>query len=204
MGDVWAVFQSGGGLFPSNYSMTSAVELPGVDALRTVVLEDGSGASSTPASPVAGQVPEHKVKTPLEKALELPSASVQFFLYDTPGQPYLRELAREYVDATCVLIFVYDVTSIDSFEWIREWAELLSADNALPAVGMVVANKADKSDLRAVDADLGLHFAKSLRYPFFELAAPDASAVDAAFKHLAEAYASHYQDFVSATRALAS
>ena len=169
--------------------MTTSVELGSVDGLRSVDVGDEEGEGE--GEGVRGE------QTPLEAALSKAKSKVEFHVYDTPGQGYLSELALGYVDPSCVVVLVYDISSGPSFGIAQEWADRLGAAGLLPRVGMVVGNKGDKADLREVAAPDAAAWAQSLGYAFVELTASNADEVDAAFVALANAYHASYAEFVA-------
>ncbi|KAG8000524.1 Ras-related protein Rab-33B [Nibea albiflora] len=93
------------------------------------------------------------------------------------------------------VIFVYDVTSLTSFESIPEWIEECSRHSVGPMVPRImVGNKCDLRDRREVPTSAAQCLADSYNFPLFETSAKDPAEkehVDAIFLTLAYRLKSH-------------
>jgi small GTP-binding protein len=66
-------------------------------------------------------------------------------LWDTAGQEKFRSLIPTYIrDAHCA-VFVFDLTSKDSFQAVDSWVELFKDHRSEQAVTIMVGNKLDNS-----------------------------------------------------------
>lgn len=85
------------------------------------------------------------------------------------------------------MIIVYDITDINSFTQIDEhWLGEVEKNAPSNAVLMVVGNKSDLEESRAVTVQRAKEFAKSKEAMFMEASAKDATNVSKAFMMLAE------------------
>jgi small GTP-binding protein len=81
-----------------------------------------------------------------------PQGPVTMQIWDTAGQEKYRALAPMYYRSADIALLVYDVTQVDSFDALEQWANEL-ADKAPPNLQIiVVGNKIDLVDDRVVQA----------------------------------------------------
>jgi Ras-related protein Rab-1A len=119
------------------------------------------------------------------KTLNLDQKSIKLQIWDTAGQERFRTITNTYyksnysliVDANAVLM-VYDVTSLESFQdiekyWLNEVESYADPGTQLVLVG----NKCDLEDKRAVPIETAKQFAASKNMDFFETSAKTAHQV---------------------------
>ncbi|CAE8591814.1 unnamed protein product [Polarella glacialis] len=113
---------------------------------------------------------------------------IRLQLWDTAGQERFRALIPGYLRDSSACILVYDITSRQSFESIRSWAEqALEGRSSKDVVMALVGNKLDLEAQREVSYQEGEALAKELSFKlFFEASARTADLVDAVFHGLAE------------------
>ena len=93
-------------------------------------------------------------------------------LWDTIGQEQLRTINKLFYNNSKIVIFVYDITNLKSFEDLKEWANEI--DNQLGLKNVikgVVGNKIDLFQNEEVSDELGENFAKSLGALFLQVSA---------------------------------
>lgn len=78
-------------------------------------------------------------------------------------------------------LLVYDITKRQSFDHIARWLEELRGHADKNIIIMIVGNKCDLEDLRAVSADDAKEFAQSENIFFMETSALEATNVEPAF-----------------------
>jgi len=105
-------------------------------------------------------------------------------IYDTAGQERFRSIGRAYYRGADGIILVYDVTNLQSFENIKAWDEELKAYAKAKAC-ILLGNKSDLLDKRAVTVEQGKKLASKLGYIFLETSAKTASNVEEAVITLA-------------------
>lgn len=120
----------------------------------------------------------------------------QLQIWDTAGQERFRKsMVEHYYRSAHAVIFVYDVTSLASFESIPAWIEECSRNSVGPLVPRVmVGNKCDLRDRREVPTSAAQLLADSYNFPLFETSAKDHAEkehVDAIFLTLAYRLKSH-------------
>ncbi|XP_022596333.1 ras-related protein Rab-33B-like isoform X2 [Seriola dumerili] len=120
----------------------------------------------------------------------------QLQIWDTAGQERFRKsMVEHYYRSVHAVIFVYDVTSLPSFESIPEWIEECSRHSVGPLVPRImVGNKCDLRDRREVPASTAQCLADSYNFPLFETSAKDPAEkehVDAIFLTIAYRLKSH-------------
>ncbi|XP_038576857.1 ras-related protein Rab-33B isoform X2 [Micropterus salmoides] len=129
-----------------------------------------------------------------ERTLELDGESIK--IWDTAGQERFRNsMVEHYYRNVHAIIFVYDMTSLCSFESIPEWIEECSQHSVGPLVPRImVGNKCDLRDRREVPTSAAQRLADSYNFPLFETSAKDPAEkehVDAIFLTLAYRLKSH-------------
>ncbi|KAM7380288.1 hypothetical protein PAMP_003597 [Pampus punctatissimus] len=131
-----------------------------------------------------------------ERTLELDGEDIKLQIWDTAGQERFRKsMVEHYYRSAHAVIFVYDVTSLISFESIPEWIEECGRHSVGPLVPRImVGNKCDLRDRREVPTSAAQCLADSYNFPLFETSAKDPSEkehVDAIFLTLAYRLKSH-------------
>ncbi|XP_061647459.1 ras-related protein Rab-33B-like isoform X1 [Phyllopteryx taeniolatus] len=125
-----------------------------------------------------------------ERTLELHGEVVKLQIWDTAGQERFRKsMVEHYYRSAHAVIFVYDVTSLATFQSVPDWIEECGrhAVGAL-APRVVVGNKCDLRDRREVPTSAAQRLADAHDMPLFETSAKDPAEkehVDAIFLTLA-------------------
>ncbi|CAG07321.1 unnamed protein product, partial [Tetraodon nigroviridis] len=131
-----------------------------------------------------------------ERSLELDGVKIKLQIWDTAGQErFRRSMVEHYYRSVHAVIFVYDVTSLASFESIPEWIDECSRHSVGPMVPRIlVGNKCDLRERREVSTSAAQGLADGYSYPLFETSAKDPAEkehVDAIFLTLAYRLKSH-------------
>jgi len=93
-------------------------------------------------------------------------------LWDTIGQENLRNMNKLFYKNSRIVIFVYDITNLKSFEALKEWVDEIDAQLGVKNVVMgVVGNKIDLFENEEVSDELGEKFAKSIGALFLQISA---------------------------------
>ena len=85
---------------------------------------------------------------------------VKLQLWDTAGQERFNSIAKYYYKHTDAVIFVYDLTSLQSFKNMETWAKYITVDTSLGIEKIILGNKSDLD--RAVPFELVKNFADDL------------------------------------------
>ncbi|WVZ55567.1 hypothetical protein U9M48_006208, partial [Paspalum notatum var. saurae] len=117
-------------------------------------------------------------------------------IWDTSGQELHRSISRVFYRGAAVAILVYDITRRDTFDdaalWLKDAME--SAPPNLTTV--LVGNKCDLSDRRAVSYEEGESFAKMYGLFFMESSAKTAQNVEEPFIKAARTVSKKIEDGV--------
>ena len=112
--------------------------------------------------------------------------TIKVQIWDTAGQERYRSLTSMYYKGAKGAIFVYDISSKNSFENIDKWLIEMkkTADENIKII--LIGNKCDLIDKREVKEDDGKIKAKDLNVPFMETSALNCINVEKAFNFLIE------------------
>ncbi|PKU79802.1 ras-related protein RABC1 [Dendrobium catenatum] len=120
------------------------------------------------------------------KMVTIGGKKLKLALWDTAGQERFRTLTNAYYRGAHGIIMVYDVTRRDTFTNLSDiWAkeiELYSTNQ--DCIKMVVGNKVDKLNARAVTKEEGIDFAREYGCLFLECSAKTQSNVERCFEEL--------------------
>ena len=107
-----------------------------------------------------------------EKVIELPSKqTVKLSIWDTAGQERFRGLSSSYYKKAKCVILVYDITKKASFDKLDFWRDEISnfADEDILVV--IVGNKSDLQEKRAITKDEAESYAQKHKYFYLETSA---------------------------------
>jgi len=105
-------------------------------------------------------------------------------LWDTAGQERFKSVVKCYFKSASGVLLIFDLTARESFKHIETW--LLDIDeNINPSTAKVlVGNKADLTENRAVSYEEARAFAESRKMMYFETSAKSALGVDVLFESI--------------------
>ncbi|XP_067301025.1 ras-related protein Rab-33B-like isoform X1 [Pseudorasbora parva] len=131
-----------------------------------------------------------------ERTLQLDGEYIKLQIWDTAGQERFRKsMVEHYYRNVHAIIFVYDVTSLASFESLPEWIEECVRHSVPPMVPRIlVGNKCDLRGTREVSTFVAQRLADGYNFPLFETSARDPAEkehVDAIFLTLAYKLKNH-------------
>jgi len=105
-------------------------------------------------------------------------------VWDTAGQERFRALAKNYYRGAVGALLVYDMTNYDSFKNVEKWLKEVK-DHAEPhLVSLLIGNKSDLEDRRAVKTEEGAEFAEKQGVGFVETSAKNNVNIENAFHRL--------------------
>ncbi|TXG63071.1 hypothetical protein EZV62_010065 [Acer yangbiense] len=107
-------------------------------------------------------------------------------IWDTAGQERYRAVTSAYYRGALGAMLVYDITKRQSFDHVARWVEELRAHADNSIVIILIGNKADLVDLRAVPTEDAVEFAEDQGLFFSETSALNGDNVDSAFFRLLE------------------
>ena len=115
-----------------------------------------------------------------EKTFEIDSNKYKIYFWDTAGIERYRGVTKLYYKGSDIVIFVYDITSIKSFnslkEWIKETKEIIENDYVCGIVGnkkdlykeQQISDKESKEFAQSIGMKLKIVSAKEDREGFIE------------------------------------
>lgn len=115
------------------------------------------------------------------RTINIDKKTVKLQIWDTAGQERFRTITSAYYRGADGIIMVYDVTSQESFDHVEEWLSEVDRYASENTVKILVGNKADLTDKKAVSEEAAQRFSEKLGIPFIETSAKTATNVDTAF-----------------------
>ncbi|KAA8516205.1 hypothetical protein F0562_019384 [Nyssa sinensis] len=120
------------------------------------------------------------------RTLTIKSKVIKAQIWDTAGQERYRAVTSAYYRGALGAMLVYDITKRQSFDHVARWVEELRAHADNSIVIMLIGNKADLVELRAVPTEDAVEFAEDQSLFFFEASALSGDNVESAFFKLLE------------------
>eukprot|EP01134_Creolimax_fragrantissima_P002918 CFRG2918T1 len=121
------------------------------------------------------------------KILNVEDENVKLSIWDTAGQERFRTLTASYYRGAHGVIFVYDTTREETYNNIEGWLqELEQYSNGQDVAKMLVGNKIDMENERAVENSAGEAMAKKHDMMFIEASAKTDVGVQQAFEELVQ------------------
>eukprot|EP01114_Cavostelium_apophysatum_P021967 TRINITY_DN780_c0_g1_i1.p1 TRINITY_DN780_c0_g1~~TRINITY_DN780_c0_g1_i1.p1 ORF type:complete len:207 (+),score=50.48 TRINITY_DN780_c0_g1_i1:146-766(+) len=106
---------------------------------------------------------------------------IKLQIWDTAGQEKFRSITRSYYRGTTGALLVYDITRRETYDHLTEWLEDCRKYSNPNMVIMLIGNKCDLEEKRAVSREEGERFAKANGLFFLETSAKTDQNVDEAF-----------------------
>mmetsp|Transcript_1954 Transcript_1954/g.3627 ORF Transcript_1954/g.3627 Transcript_1954/m.3627 type:complete len:224 (+) Transcript_1954:375-1046(+) len=135
------------------------------------------------------------------KELQVQGKTIKCQIWDTAGQERYRAITKAYYRGAVAALLVYDITDRETFTNLKRWLSEVQSHADRDIKLMVVGNKSDMEDSRAVSPDEGRAFAEQHNLYFVEASALKGDAVSYAFESLVEKVFEHH---VTRVRALES
>lgn len=154
-----------------------------------LVGDSGVGKSSLLARFISDSFDEQSPTVGVDfklKHVDVDGTRLKLTVWDTAGQERFRTLTSSYYRGAHGVVFVYDVTSRESFENAREtWRKEVEMYGTIAnSVKIVIGNKIDREDERTVAREEGVAFAKEYGCLFLECSAKTKVRVAEAFDEL--------------------
>ncbi|EAY11403.1 GTP-binding protein YPTM1, putative [Trichomonas vaginalis G3] len=121
------------------------------------------------------------------RTLDVDGKQVKLQIWDTAGQERFQSIVSNYYHGSHAIALVYDITDRKSFENLRKWVSDVDRLANKQVCRIIVGNKTDLSDKRAVRRDEGQAFADSLGVPFIETSAKTANNIQQLFIQMCQA-----------------
>ena len=134
-----------------------------------------------------GQFPEAHMATIgvefKDKIINVGKWKVRLQIWDTSGQERFRSITQNFYRNADGILFVYDVTNRESFSHIKDWLMDSQVEDS-DIKRILVGNKIDLEDKRAIDAEKMNSFAESKKMKCFETRAKSGENVENIFKEI--------------------
>mmetsp|Transcript_45274 Transcript_45274/g.52046 ORF Transcript_45274/g.52046 Transcript_45274/m.52046 type:complete len:207 (-) Transcript_45274:200-820(-) len=120
------------------------------------------------------------------KTIDIDGKTAKLQIWDTAGQDRFRTITSSYYRGAHGIIVVYDVTQKESFDHVPMWMNEIEKYASENVVKLLVGNKADLEDRKAVSTDEGKERADSLGIQFLEASAKNSHNVNETFISMAK------------------
>ena len=117
---------------------------------------------------------------------------VKIQIWDTAGQDRFRSITKNYYKGAHGIILIYDITNKKSFENVRTWINQIKEEVSEKVSIILVGNKIDDEEHRAVQTEEGKNLAKELGLMFFECSAKSGVNIDSTFNELVKKTVENY------------
>ncbi|WCJ21215.1 Ras-related protein Rab-2A [Euphorbia peplus] len=115
------------------------------------------------------------------RMVTIDSRPIKLQIWDTAGQETFRSITRSYYRGAAGALLVYDITRRETFNHLTNWlADAREVANPNMTI-MLVGNKSDLANRRAVSREEGEQFAQENGLLFMEASARTAQNVEEAF-----------------------
>lgn len=119
------------------------------------------------------------------RTVDLDTKTIKLQIWDTAGQERFRTITSSYYRGAHGIIIVYDITDKESFDNVRQWLFEIDRYASENVCKLLVGNKSDLGNKRAVEYESAKAFADELSIPFLETSAKNATNVEQAFLTMA-------------------
>ena len=118
------------------------------------------------------------------KKIIIDNKKIKAQLWDTAGQERFRSLTSSYYKGGHGALIVYDITDKNSFDNIGKWLYDLRKNGGDKMQIILIGNKSDLNNKRAISENAGSMKAKSENIAFMETSAKNSEGVNEAFNLL--------------------
>ena len=118
------------------------------------------------------------------KSIEVDGKKVKLQIWDTAGQERFKNIQASYYKGANGILVVYDITNKESFEHVNSWLIEIEKNGNKNVFKILIGNKNDLEEQRAVTKEQGEEFASINGMDFFETSAKTAYQVQEAFIQL--------------------
>jgi Ras-related protein Rab-1A len=120
------------------------------------------------------------------RTIELDGKTIKLQIWDTAGQERFRTITSSYYRGAHGIIIVYDVTDLESFNNVKQWLKEIDRYACENVNKLLVGNKSDLADKRAVVQAEAEAFAEELGVKFLETSAKKSLNVEESFMVMAK------------------
>ena len=123
-----------------------------------------------------------------EKNIEIEDKILRIQIWDTCGQEQFKSITRAYYKNCVCAIIVYDITSRDSFNEVKNWIDDCINYSPKTVLMALIGNKCDLKDNRIISTEEGQELADKYGILFYETSALDGTNIKEIFKETGEKY----------------
>ncbi|KAM0989522.1 hypothetical protein ACFX15_012944 [Malus domestica] len=116
------------------------------------------------------------------QSMQIDGKEVKAQIWDTAGQERFRAVTSAYYRGAVGALIVYDITLKTTFESVGRWLDELKTHSDTTVAMMLVGNKCDLENIRAVSVEDGRSLAEAEGLFFMETSALDSTNVKMAFE----------------------
>jgi len=106
--------------------------------------------------------------------------SIRITIWDASGYKLYQHIIQQYYKLADLIVLVYDVTDVTSYENLDSWLEELKNYNPTCNI-ILVANKVDDKYKRVISTEMGISYAKKNDIPYIETSARMDQNIDLIF-----------------------
>ena len=118
----------------------------------------------------------------LSKTMCLENHTLRLQIWDCAGQHRFSSLIPSYIKDSAVVFIVFDVTQRQSYNSLSKWIDMARTGRPDGSPIILVANKTDLTEERAITTEEIADFARSQNLTFVETSAKNFSTVEALFR----------------------
>jgi len=115
------------------------------------------------------------------RMMTIDNKKIKLQIWDTAGQESFRSITRSYYRGAAGALLVYDITRRETFTHLTSWLDDARQHASSEMTIMLIGNKCDLDQKRAVKYEEGEQFAKDNGLIFMETSAKTAHNVEEAF-----------------------
>ncbi|XP_061444125.1 ras-related protein Rab-2B isoform X1 [Rhineura floridana] len=127
------------------------------------------------------------------RMVTIDNKKIKLQIWDSDGQEAFRPITRQFYRGAAGALLVYDITRRETFNHLYSWLENARQHASSPMVIMLIGNKGDLENQRAVQKEEGEAFAREHGMVFMETSAKTAANVEEAFLNTAKTIYSKIQ-----------
>ena len=121
-----------------------------------------------------------------EKNIEIEDKILRIQIWDTCGQEQFKSITWAYYKNCVCAIIVYDITSRDSFNEVKNWIDDCINYSPKTVLMALIGNKCDLKDNRIISTEEGQELADKYGILFYETSALDGTNIKEIFKETGE------------------
>ncbi|OEL32215.1 GTP-binding protein YPTM1, partial [Dichanthelium oligosanthes] len=124
--------------------------------------------------------------------IEMDGKTIKLQIWDTAGQERFRTITSSYYRGAHGIIIVYDITDMESFNNVKQWLSEIDRYANDSVCKLLVGNKCDLAESRAVETAVAQAYADEIGIPFLETSAKESINVEEAFLAMTAAIKKRY------------